>query len=50
VAYGESIDACVAQVEEIAGQVNGCQVEAFTGSADKLRKNLEKLSEAGVRF
>ncbi len=50
VAYGESIDACVAQVEEISSQIKGCQVEAFTGSAAKLKKNLEDLATYGVRF
>lgn len=50
VAYGDSIDACVAEVEEISAEVKGIQVEAFTGSAQKLKKNLEELSTYGVRF
>ena len=50
VAYGESIDACIAEVEEISCQIKGTQVEAFTGSAAKLKKNLEELATWGVRF
>jgi hypothetical protein len=50
VAYGESIDDCVAEVEEIAAEVKGIQIEAFTGSASKLKKNLEQLATWGVRF
>jgi hypothetical protein len=50
VAYGDSIDACVAQVEEIAAEIKGCQVEAFTGSSEKLKKNLEELATYGVTF
>ena len=50
VAYGDSIDACVAEVEEIAGEVKGTQVEALTGSAADLKKNLAKLAEYGINF
>lgn len=50
VAYGESIDDCVGQVEQIASTIKGTQIEAFTGSAGKLKKNLEKLAKCGVIF
>ena len=50
VAYGDSIDACVEEVEEIASQIKGVQVEAFTSSAEKLKKNLKDLATYGVRF
>lgn len=50
VAYGNSIDECVDQVEEIAGTVKGTQVESFTGSAEKLKKNLEEFSKVGIEF
>jgi len=50
VSYGESIDDCVAEVTEISEQIKGIQVESFTGSADKLKKNLEKFAEWGIDF
>jgi hypothetical protein len=50
VACGDSIDGCVAEVEEICSQIKGTQVEAFTGSAAKLKKNLEELAQWGIPF
>jgi hypothetical protein len=50
VAYGDSIDECVAEAQEISDQIKGTQVEAFTGSADILKKNLEQLADFGVKF
>jgi hypothetical protein len=50
VTFGDSIDACVAEAEEIAGEIKGQQVESFTGSAEKLKENLNALGKNGVRF
>ena len=48
--YGASIDDCVAEVEEISSQIKGIQVESFTGSAAKLKANLEQFSKWGLQF
>jgi hypothetical protein len=50
VAYGDSIDDCVGQAEDIAGQIKGQNVESFTGSAEALKKNLEEMEAFGVKF
>jgi hypothetical protein len=50
VTYGNSIDDCVAEAEEIAGQIKGQGVESFTGSAEKLKKNLADMAQWGVKF
>lgn len=50
VTYGDSIDQCFAEVEEISGQVKGIQVEAFTGSVSAIKENLQDLAEWGVNF
>jgi hypothetical protein len=50
VTYGESIDACVAEAEEISSQIKGQQVESFTGSAEKLKKNLEDMAKWGSEY
>lgn len=50
VAYGDSIDDCVAEVEEISNQIKGQNVEAFTGSADKLKENLKEMEAWGIQF
>ena len=50
VTYGDSIDACIAEAQEISDSIKGTQIEAFTGSAEILKKNLEQLAEWGVKF
>ena len=50
VTYGDSIDDCVAEAEEIANSIKGQGVESFTGSADKLRANLSDMAQWGVHF
>ena len=50
VVYGNSIDGCVAEAEEISNQIKGKGVESFTGSAEKLKKNLEELAKWGYDF
>jgi hypothetical protein len=49
-ACGNSIDACFAEVEEIAQTVKGTQVESFTGSVSSLKANLKDLSSWGIQF
>jgi len=44
VSYGDSIDACVAEIEEISSQIKGQNVESFTGSAETLKANLKELA------
>ena len=48
VSYGDSIDDCVAEVEEISKQVKGQGIESFTGSAEKLQENLKELASWGI--
>ena len=50
VTYGESIDECVAEAEEISGTIKGQGVESFTGSAKDLKENLEEMAEWGIKF
>ena len=50
VTYGDSIDDCVAEAEEISGQIKGQNVESFTGSAEKLKANLEEMASWGIQF
>ena len=50
VAYGDSLEDCVDQVEEIAETVKGIGVEVFTGSIGDLEKNLQSLEDVGVSF
>jgi len=50
VAYGDSLEDCVDQVEEIAETIKGIGVEVFTGSIGDLEKNLQSLEDVGVCF
>ena len=50
VTYGDSIDDCVEEAEEIASQIKGQNVESFTGSAEALKKNLKEMEAFGVKF
>ena len=50
VTSGDSMEACMAEAEEISGQIKGTKIEAFTGSMSKLKKNLEQFNDWGIRF
>ena len=48
--WGSTIDECVGKVEEVCDCIKGTQVEAFTASAARLKKNLEEFAKWGVDF
>ena len=50
VASGNDIEACFEECKEIAGSLNGIQVETFTRAMVDLRENLKKLSSWGISF
>jgi hypothetical protein len=50
VTSGGSPDACIAEAEEISKQIKGFKVDAFVGSMDGLKKNLEQFKQWGIRL
>lgn len=50
VAYGNSLEDCMAEVNEIGSQVKGTQLSVTTGSMDDLRENLKDLASWGITF
>lgn len=50
VTYGESVDDCLAEAEEISKQIKGFKIDAFVGSMSGLKKNLETFKHDGIRF
>lgn len=48
VTYGDSLEDCFAEAEEISLKIKGIQVESFTHSIPALRKTLAKLREWGI--
>lgn len=50
VAYGNSLDECVEEVEKIAETIKGIGVEVFTGSIEAMTKNLKSLEDIGIQF
>ena len=50
VTTGNDIEACFEECKEIAGSLNGIQVETFTRAMVDLRENLKKLSSWGISF
>lgn len=50
VAYGASLDDCVAEVKEIGDQVKGTQLEVTCGSMEHLKGDLKDLASWGIEF
>ena len=50
VAYGKSLEDCMAEVNEIGEQVKGTQLEITCGSMDVLNGNLKDLASWGISF
>lgn len=50
VVFGDSLDACFAEAQQIASEIKGIGVECLTGSMDGLKKNLEEFAKFGVNF
>ena len=50
VASGDDIEALFEECKEIAGSLNGIQVETFTRAMGDLRDNLKKLASWGYKF
>lgn len=50
VAYGNSLEDCMAEVNEIGSQVKGTQLSVTTGSMDVLKENIKDLASWGVSF
>jgi len=50
VAYGESLEDCMAEVKEIGSTIKGTQLDVTTGSMDVLNGNLADLAKWGVSF
>jgi len=50
VAYGNSLDSCMEEVEEIGKQIKGTQLTVTTGSMNDLKGNLKELASWGIDF
>lgn len=50
VAYGDSVDECIAQVDEISGEIKGTKLECLSGSKEGLKENLKQFDEWGIKF
>lgn len=50
VAYGNSLEDCMAEVSEIGKQVKGTQLSVTTGSMDDLNESLRDLASWGIEF
>lgn len=50
VAYGNSLEDCMAEVNEIGSQVKGTQLSVTTGSMDDLNDSLKDLASWGITF
>jgi len=50
VAYGNNLDDCMAEVNEIGKQVKGTQLTVTTGSMDDLNGSLKDLASWGIQF
>lgn len=50
VTYGDDLESCFEEAKEIAGSLNGTQVETFTRAIPELRDNLKKMASWGYTF
>jgi hypothetical protein len=50
VAYGNSLEECMDEVNEIGSQVKGTQLSVTTGSMDDLNGSLKDLASWGINF
>lgn len=50
VAYGNTLDECIEEVNEIGEQIKGTQLEVTCGSMDTLKGNLKDLESWGIEF
>ncbi len=50
VAYGDNLDDCFAEVEEIGSTIKGTQIEVCMGSMEGLKQNLKELASIGIQF
>lgn len=50
VAYGDSLEGCMDEVNEIGKHIKGTQLSVTSGSMDDLRENLKDLASWGIHF